>query len=206
MNKKEHPGLTGIIRYARLKKIMKYLKGSVLDVGCSDGALFTLYKDIEGIDIDKDLIKIAKKYGKAKLGSVEEIPYEDNSFDTVICLEVIEHIENEKKALEELARVSKKRIVLSFPMEPFSGHPDFMDHIPEIKGYKIIKRDYNTIPVTFKVSKGEYFNNELHMEKYGKKRWFRFIMELRPLIIPVLNFISRLKKENPIIIYEKIKA
>ena len=37
-----------------------------------------------------------------------DLPFEDNSFDTIFCNHVLEHIPNDKKAMEELYRVLKK--------------------------------------------------------------------------------------------------
>ena len=39
---------------------------------------------------------------------VHEIPYHENSFDVVICNHVLEHVINDKKAMQELYRVLKK--------------------------------------------------------------------------------------------------
>lgn len=101
---------------------------SVLDVGCGEG--FTLNKlkennigkKHEGVDYAKEAIVIGSKlYPKLNLhqGNIYDLKYKDNSFDLVICSEVLEHLENPQKALKELARVSKKYLVLSVPNEPF---------------------------------------------------------------------------------------
>ena len=51
------------------------------------------------------------------VGSVERMPFEDNSFDLALCAEVLEHLDFNKfeKCLEELKRVSRKNVVLSLP-------------------------------------------------------------------------------------------
>jgi ubiquinone/menaquinone biosynthesis C-methylase UbiE len=50
-------------------------------------------------------------------GSIQSIPFKDNSFNLVICCELLEHLpyRNFKGALRELHRVSKKNIILSLP-------------------------------------------------------------------------------------------
>ena len=45
------------------------------------------------------------------------LPFKDNSFDVVLCSEVLEHLDSPLKAIKELARASKKVIVLTFPDE-----------------------------------------------------------------------------------------
>jgi ubiquinone/menaquinone biosynthesis C-methylase UbiE len=51
------------------------------------------------------------------VGSVLELPFNDNSFDLILCSEVLEHLPffNFKQALGELERVSKKYVILSLP-------------------------------------------------------------------------------------------
>ena len=102
--------------------------GSILDVGCGEG--FTLHKlqeagigkKLEGIEYLKRAIALGKKqypHLLIKQGSIYELPYKANSFDLVLCTEVLEHMDDPKKALSELVRVSKKYLLLSVPNEPF---------------------------------------------------------------------------------------
>jgi len=109
-------------------KLLKNLKvESVLDVGCGEG--FTLNKlsenkigkIYEGIDYSREAIAIGKKLYPnldLKQGDVYKLPYKDESFDLVICSEVLEHLEEPEKGLRELIRVSKKYLLLSVPNEP----------------------------------------------------------------------------------------
>ena len=59
-------------------------------------------------------------------GDIYKLPYKSNSFDLVVCTEVLEHLENPKKALRELIRVSGKYILLSVPNEPFFRLSNFL--------------------------------------------------------------------------------
>ncbi|MFH1187028.1 MAG: class I SAM-dependent methyltransferase [Candidatus Levyibacteriota bacterium] len=109
-------------------KLVKNLEiNTVLDVGCGEG--FTLNKlkekkigeTYQGIDYSKEAIGIGKKlypFLNLKQGDIYKLPYENNSFDLVICVEVLEHLENSEKGLKELIRVSKKYLFLSVPNEP----------------------------------------------------------------------------------------
>jgi 2-polyprenyl-3-methyl-5-hydroxy-6-metoxy-1,4-benzoquinol methylase len=101
---------------------------SILDVGCGEG--FTLnrlkekgtYKKLEGIEYLPAAIELGKKtYPDIKItqGSIYELPYKDNSFDLVLCTEVLEHLDKPQDALRELVRVSNKYLVISVPNEPF---------------------------------------------------------------------------------------
>lgn len=107
----------------------------VLDVGCGEG--FTLKKfyelkignNLEGIDSLETAIKIGKKvhpFLKLQQGSAYKLPYKDDSFDLVICTEVLEHLDNPKKALEEIERVASKFVLLSVPNEPIFMASNFL--------------------------------------------------------------------------------
>ena len=102
--------------------------GSILDVGCGEG--FTLNrlkekgigKKLEGIEYLPAAIELGKKtYPEIKIiqGSIYQLPYKDNSFDLVLCTEVLEHLDNPQAGLKELVRVSNKYLVITVPNEPF---------------------------------------------------------------------------------------
>lgn len=92
----------------------EYLTGSVLDVGCRDCLLSQYIDDYVGLDIEpkpyrddiRDIIKCNLEYG---------IPFKNNSFDTVLALDVLEHVDNLYYLFNELKRVSKKYIIINLP-------------------------------------------------------------------------------------------
>jgi SAM-dependent methyltransferase len=60
------------------------------------------------------------------VGSVYELPFQDGEFQTVLCLSVLEHLEDPKKAIQEMRRVLKPggRILISVPfMFPIHDAP-----------------------------------------------------------------------------------
>jgi 2-polyprenyl-3-methyl-5-hydroxy-6-metoxy-1,4-benzoquinol methylase len=117
------------------REVKKLKVDSILDAGCGEG--FTLEflrkqgigKIYEGIDFLKTAIEIGHKvHPKVKLlqESIYELPYKNNTFDVVLCTEVLEHLEDPKKALKELFRVSKKYVLLSVPNEPIFMGSNFL--------------------------------------------------------------------------------
>lgn len=107
----------------------------ILDVGCGEGITLKrleeekIGQDHEGIDYSKDAIEIGKKIHptlKIKIGNVYDLDYRDNAFDMTICTEVLEHLENPKKAVQEIKRVSSKYLVFSVPNEPFFIMANFL--------------------------------------------------------------------------------
>ncbi len=157
---------------------------SVLDVGCGEGfTLARLQKEkigesFEGIEYDEGAIELGKKLYprlEIKKGDIYKLPFKSNSFDLVVCTEVLEHLDNPRKAYKELIRVSKKYILLSVPNEPFftiqrigrlqnvmhlGAHPEHIQHwtIPaftkfvKVRGVKLITRKF-PIPWTMIVLK-----------------------------------------------------
>jgi len=113
---------------------------SALDVGCGRGimgALLRIYRDPErvvAIEAFRPSIDFVKKLGIYDEVIEQDItkapiPYDDKSFDLVLCLEVIEHLEKKEglKLLDELTRVGK-RVIVSTPgvysQQPmFDGNP-----------------------------------------------------------------------------------
>ena len=122
--------------YSSLISLVRPLKTeSILDAGCGEG--FTMNKltkngigkRIEGIEYTKDAIALGKKLYPdliIKQASIYELPYEDQSFDLVVCTEVLEHLENPEKALQEMLRVSKKYLVITVPNEPLFMLSNFL--------------------------------------------------------------------------------
>jgi 2-polyprenyl-3-methyl-5-hydroxy-6-metoxy-1,4-benzoquinol methylase len=113
------------------KALLEEVRGlhpySILDVGCGEG--FTLEilrkagvgKKLEGVDYLDSAIKMGKKehpHLTLKQGTIYDLNYQDESFDVVICTEVLEHLDDPEKGLDELVRVAKKYCVLSVPNEP----------------------------------------------------------------------------------------
>ncbi len=50
--------------------------------------------------------------------SIYELPFASDSFDIVVCCEVLEHIERPAAGLAELRRVARERVLVSTPWEP----------------------------------------------------------------------------------------
>jgi SAM-dependent methyltransferase len=100
----------------------------VLEVGCGEGivlaALAARLPDarFDGLELDDTALEHARaRCPGARLvrGDACALPFEDRSFDLVICLEVLEHLPEPGRALRELKRVARSGCLLSVPHEPF---------------------------------------------------------------------------------------
>lgn len=79
-------------------------------------------QEIEGVEYSKDAILLGqKKFPNLTFreGSAYELPYRDNSFDLIICTEVLEHLDEPVRVIKGALRVSRKYILISVPNEPF---------------------------------------------------------------------------------------
>lgn len=117
----------------RVKNALKYIKISAertLDLGSGEGVwvleLSRRSMDIFGIDISLDSLKNTKNIlcssgfqSKIVQSDVQKLPFKKNSFDQVICLDVLEHVEAPDKVFKEIYRCLKKKgqFVITIPNE-----------------------------------------------------------------------------------------
>ena len=94
------------------KRIDEYLKPGckVLDLGAGAGTTSISLKDragyVCGIDLDQRVLQ-NPYLDEAKIASAESIPYGDQTFDVVMCLHVLEHLQQPAKVFGEVNRVLK---------------------------------------------------------------------------------------------------
>ena len=96
--------------------------GTALDVGCGDGLLLQMLREknirVVGVDISDVAVTLCREKGfdveKCDF-TAEPLPYRDNSFDTVVALDVLEHVYSPEVLLAEMNRVAKSAIVISVP-------------------------------------------------------------------------------------------
>lgn len=96
--------------------------GTVLDVGCGDGLLLQMLKEqgieAKGVDISDVAVEVCTQKGFTVLKNdftTDALPFGEGSFDTVIALDVLEHVYNPEKLLSEMHRVSNSDVVISVP-------------------------------------------------------------------------------------------
>jgi SAM-dependent methyltransferase len=94
----------------------------ILDVGCGTGAnlkMLARFGRAEGVDISQQAVDFCRERGldSVKLGAVEELPYETDSFDLVTALDVVEHLDDDVEGLREMRRVLRPegRVLLFVP-------------------------------------------------------------------------------------------
>jgi len=85
----------------------KYPKAKIVSSDISDDEYVTRKKNLQ-------------KYHNISVikADATKLEFEDNSFDLVVCLEVLEHIPKYEEALKEIFRVNSNYALLSVPNEP----------------------------------------------------------------------------------------
>lgn len=102
---------------------------SVLDAGCGEGFVLDYlakrHPDVRltGVDLSDEAVAFAReRFGDVaqfRTGSVYKLPFSDNSFDTVLCSEVLEHLDEPGRAIQELKRVARNYVLITVPHEPY---------------------------------------------------------------------------------------
>ena len=130
-----------------------------IDVACGDGYILYQLKNSKkhkvnllcGVDLSQNrLIKTRKNINSELVRSdLLNLPFKDNSFDTVLCSETIEHIKDYRKAIKELVRISNRNIIITTPNEESltiekcpkcNHHFHLNDHINSFKS-KVLKEE-----------------------------------------------------------------
>ena len=105
--------------WPEFEELKKYMKGGekILDLGCGNGRLFELFKNrnvkYTGVDTSVEFIERAReKYGDYfVVADAFNLPFSDNSFDSIWAIAFFHHIPSKQlrlKILKEIKRVLKK--------------------------------------------------------------------------------------------------
>lgn len=97
------------------EKVSKNAK-SIVDIGCGTGSMLQMIEQntddevkLVGVDLSEGMISEASKKANDRMtfmvGDVENLPFEDNSFDAVLCMHSFHHYPNPEKAMSELFRI-----------------------------------------------------------------------------------------------------
>jgi SAM-dependent methyltransferase len=109
----------------------------ILDAGCGSGRNmvdFARRGTVTGVELSPTAASLARVRGVGEVveGSIAAMPFDPSSFDLAVCLDVIEHIEDDVGALRELRRVVAPggTLLLTVPAYQWlwSGHDEINHH------------------------------------------------------------------------------
>lgn len=114
-------------------------RGLTLDIGCRDGSVSKIINNCFGnvIGIDIDIPKEREKSIPLVKGDGCNLPFSNNSFDLIVCLNVIEHLRDPQLLIKECIRCLSEEGILYvvcpnkyFLIEPHTGIP-FISYLPK---------------------------------------------------------------------------
>lgn len=146
--KEKAPNILRRPDYIRWSSVLQLLpqSGSVLDVGVGVGQFVHAlqssgyYDRVEGLDIKPHTHYLPMPIDPVEITycSATSMPFSDNEFEIVTCLEVIEHLETEDmhQVISELRRVASKELIITVPYcekEPLPSYHKQRYDLPRIK-------------------------------------------------------------------------
>ena len=145
------------------------LEGQCLNVGCGEGLyvnflnFYPRIKLIVNLDLNLKLLRHSIERGVC--GSIIHLPFRDESFDCCLATEVIEHIDNDEKAIGEIFRVLRPAglLLVSVPTPPA---PFDIAHV---------RQGYTLDDFTALVTKGGFI---IQCYRYCLHFWMRFFYGL----------------------------
>uniref|UniRef100_A0A832G6Q9 Class I SAM-dependent methyltransferase n=1 Tax=Ignavibacterium album TaxID=591197 RepID=A0A832G6Q9_9BACT len=228
LDSRKEKALFAIDRFANGRTI------NVLDIGCGTGhymeELLIRNHNVTGIDVAFGMLmkakqKLDKFNGKSHLikSNIENLPFNDNSFDVILCIGVIEYLPDIPKALKEINRVLKGDgiVILSAPnlyslrflTDPYYLIRGFQFLLKKL-GIDIKKRaqtnydvsmnvdfknkrfSLKTLTKTFKEEKFRVFN--LSSVAYGPYTFFQTPYFNLSTNIKINNYLIRLSNKNKV--------
>ncbi len=162
---------------------------SIVDVGCGNGVFVNYISDkrsdlrVHALDRSSEALKYVKT--DKTQGDLVSLPFPDNSFDCVSCLEVIEHlpIPMYNQALNELTRVSKKYVLISVPYQEVLE--DSYTRCPSCKtifNWELHLRNFND--ESFKHLLDDHGYKNVKVDKAGGHRYLKYHKEFRKVFYP----------------------
>lgn len=123
-NKYNWSSITGNLNAERISHLEKFITGKkILDAGCGGGAYVEFLArngfEVTGTDKYNDFLEIARSrgtLGEYVQGDITNLPFDNKAFDCTFSFDVLEHVDD-MLALQELARVTSKRIIITVPQE-----------------------------------------------------------------------------------------
>jgi 2-polyprenyl-6-hydroxyphenyl methylase / 3-demethylubiquinone-9 3-methyltransferase len=111
----------------------------VLDVGCGAGFLCNALAEkgfaVSGVDVSESSLDIARKHDTTQRveylrANAYQLPFQDKSYDVVCAMDVLEHVEEPEKLIQEASRVLKKNGMFFF----HTFNRNILSYIIVIKG------------------------------------------------------------------------
>ena len=154
---------------ACVERIARDIVGQeVCDVGCGTGALLRRLRETRSdisrwVGIDVAIPTLGDGTIAYYAGKIECLPFADGEFDTVICTHVLEHVLDYRRAIAELRRVARRRLIVVVPRER-EGRYTFNPHFNFFPYVHSFLRAMQPVPTSYfceDVSRDIYYREDL---------------------------------------------
>jgi SAM-dependent methyltransferase len=136
------------VDYALVDFVQEHAGRTVVDLGCGLGGYSKVLSergfDVRGFDVVPEYVERARELGvRADVYDGERLPLEDDSVDTVILIEVIEHLEQPERLLAEAGRVARAGVLVTTPncTQSFGRVPIEFSHMLDVDHKQFFTRE-----------------------------------------------------------------
>jgi 2-polyprenyl-3-methyl-5-hydroxy-6-metoxy-1,4-benzoquinol methylase len=138
------------VHWVKVEFLLRNVKGPILEIGCGPGQLAHMledlgYTDYLGFDFSEEAVAMARQNSKQSftVGDARDIDNFQREYATVICLEVLEHVEEDLRILKNVKPGTF--CILSVPNFPAPSHVRYFRSEREVRAryYKLV--DINKI-------------------------------------------------------------
>lgn len=151
------------------KLVLEQPPAKVLDVGCGEGFTASQLKKLPmtfqylGVDLNAGAVEEARRKNEGMHFEVGDVRKLGQKADLVVCLEVIEHLDDADQGLSMLAKCSEGRVIVSVPWEPWfrlgnlvrgkyldrwGNHPEHVQQFSPSSLKSAMERHFDDVTVT----------------------------------------------------------
>jgi SAM-dependent methyltransferase len=173
---------------AELISVLKAANIDFLDFGCGVGEELQYFKSFSpiGIDVCKEKLLVAKKYGTVVLASGEFLPFKTGCFDIILEDNVLHHLNNANSGIVEISRCLKSGGFFFFN--------EVVEDNPVVSLGRTIYPYYDMMPVTSRFHKNELddwlASNDFTLIMYGRAVFILWVWEAIAHRVKPLNKIT----------------
>lgn len=171
-------GRRAVYRYAEgpdapalaVEAVLEMSPRHVLEVGCGPGEaaerIAATGAHVEAVDISERMVELTRARGiSARVGNVQELPFEDASFDAALAAWMLYHVPDAERALAELARVLR-------PGGRLVAVTNGVEHLRELR--ELLGGDFPTRSFTDENAPELLGRHFVHVKKRDVGGWINF--------------------------------
>ena len=196
--------------FYQIEDLIQHNVKSILDVGCGRGEFLEYlankgFKNLAGVDLSETAIAHLNEIlpeCEAKIGAGEKLPFDDNQFDLITCLGVLEHFLDIPGGLNEMNRVcsANGQVIIMVPNKNFIGwffksseekgtqQKEISETLHSVSEWKTLIEQSGIEIKSITTDKGFIYNNADVNSKSIKFYLKRLLFLLMPLIPTKLSY------------------